>query len=332
MKRFTSFVVVLGTCCVTVGQDAGQVEAAADAAIPFDHHMHIVSPRLNTMLKRLMDRDRSDEQYTDVGAILEVNRVERGLFLSAAYLWSGFGLGEQELAMVRAENDHLAAQVRVHADRSVGFCSVNPLRDYAEDEVRRCHEIGLVGLKLHLNHTKLDLRDRVQAEAVRDLLALAAELGMPVLIHVDSGADDFGREDLQRFVAMLESLPALELYIAHLGTNGGFDQSTRDALEVLDQAVVSGSLDHHTVLLELSGVVMSRENTRLQSVPAADLLELGVIMRRMGIERFVFGTDYSILDGPTYASQLRESLGLTDEEFDLLMSNGGPVLRALDDR
>jgi len=317
---------VLAGSVLAQGKDVG----SDTTPIPFDHHMHLVSPRMNSLLKRIgMERERPDTQYTEIGAILETNRVGRGLFLSAAYLWAGFGLGEQELAMVRAENDYLAAQVRENAGRAVGFCSVNPLRDYAEDEVRRCHGLGLQGLKLHLNNAKLDLKADERAEAVRSLLALAGELGMPVVVHLDSGADDFGRGDVERFVAMLADLPALEIYVAHLGTNGGFDDSTRAALEVFEKAFEGGTLDGHTVLLDLSGVVLSRKNTRIPPVPADDLLELGGIMRRMGVERFVFGTDYSILDGPTYAEQVRESLGLTDNELEMLMSNAGPVLREL---
>lgn len=44
----------------------------------------------------------------------------------------------QEIAEVRAENDWMISEVARFPDRLVAFCSVNPLRSYAIEEIARC--------------------------------------------------------------------------------------------------------------------------------------------------------------------------------------------------
>ena len=53
-----------------------------------------------------------------------------------------------EYTRVRAENDWVAAQVAQYPNRLVGFCAVNPLREYALREIARCKTVGLRGLKI----------------------------------------------------------------------------------------------------------------------------------------------------------------------------------------
>jgi uncharacterized protein len=55
-----------------------------------------------------------------------------------------------------------------------GFCSVNPLKGYAEREVERCAAIGLRGLKLHFTSSGVDLSNPAHVAHVRAVLANTA--------------------------------------------------------------------------------------------------------------------------------------------------------------
>ena len=63
--------------------------------------------------------------------------------------------GREQYDKVKAENDGTAQQVARFPDRLVGFCGVNPLKDYAVGEVRRCATIPQLrtGLKLHIGNS-----------------------------------------------------------------------------------------------------------------------------------------------------------------------------------
>ncbi len=114
-------------------------------------------------------------------ARLDAAGIQRALVLSTSYWFAG---GEpaaaNELASVRAEHDWLAQQVARYPGRLVGFCSLNPLRDYALAELSRCAgELRLTGIKLHLGDSRIDLLDAGQA-----VFAEAAAAGDPRMKNV----------------------------------------------------------------------------------------------------------------------------------------------------
>lgn len=99
------------------------------------------------MVKALADLrspDRSTAEPTattaaDVLAALDAAFVQRGLVLSIAYMFGSPDLTiEDEYAKVRSENAYVAEQVSAAPDRLVAACSINPLADYAFDEIERC--------------------------------------------------------------------------------------------------------------------------------------------------------------------------------------------------
>jgi len=74
-------------------------------------------------------------------AQLDEAGIRYGAVLSSAY-WHGSPLmrkiGGDEYANVRAENDWTIQEVSRFPDRLVAFCSFNPLKDYALQEIERC--------------------------------------------------------------------------------------------------------------------------------------------------------------------------------------------------
>ena len=116
----------------------------------------------------------------------------------------------------------------------MGFCSVNPLKDYAESEVGHCAAIGLRGLKLHFTSSAVDLSDADHVARVRRVLEAANRLRMPLLIHLRTRAGDYGEREANVFLDRL--LPAaadVPVVLAHMGGWGGYDKATDAALSTL---------------------------------------------------------------------------------------------------
>jgi predicted TIM-barrel fold metal-dependent hydrolase len=305
--------------------------ASALAQIPYDHHVHFMSADFLALLKKIgFPLSRPEAQYTDPAEILKTNPAGKAFFISMAYQLAGFGFGEAEYARVQAENDNLAKAAAEHPGRIFGFFSVHPLRDYAMKEVLRCHgELKLHGLKLHFDNSKINLRDPAHAKAVRDLLQIAGERKFPVLIHLDNRTPEFGRPDAQAFLdEILAKVPPLELYIAHLGTGGGFREQTKDVLELFERALKDRpEIWRHDIRFDISGVAFAEPLTRVPVLKEGQGREIGGILRRIGLDRFVFATDYPIVDAVAYLRQLRMTLGLSPEELEKILNNTGPLMR-----
>lgn len=90
-------------------------------------------------------------------AHLDAEGIKRAVVLSTAY-WYGRGAETKstpdEYAQVRRENDWVAQQVARYPARLVGFCSFNPLKNYAIEELNRCANSGR--LQKTLLHTLVE--------------------------------------------------------------------------------------------------------------------------------------------------------------------------------
>lgn len=195
---------------------------------PADHHVHVWSPAardVGIQIQKTLGQEVVAEEEMrvlsgdDVIAGLDSAGMERGVLISTAYF---FGIPdvsvENERAKVQAENDYVARQVAPHPDRLVGFLSVNPLADYALDEIERLanHE-AFAGLKLHLGNSDVDLRDGEDVARLREVFARANELGLAVVIHLGGRSDSFGAPDAEAFVnEVLPAAPDVPIQVAHM--------------------------------------------------------------------------------------------------------------------
>src|SRR5688500_15928134 len=91
-----------------------------------------------------------------------------------------------------AANDAVLAAAADHADRLVCFCRVDP-HDGAVAEARRCLDAGARGIKLHPRAERFGM----DAPAVGDIVALAHERRVPVLIHAGRGIPALGRRTVE---------------------------------------------------------------------------------------------------------------------------------------
>jgi predicted TIM-barrel fold metal-dependent hydrolase len=105
-----------------------------------------------------------------------------------------------------AANDAALAAVADHPERLVAFCRVSP-HDGALAEARRALAAGARGIKLHPRAERFGMDEPV----VGELVALAHERRMPVLIHAGRGIPALG----QNTVRLAEQHPGATLILAH---------------------------------------------------------------------------------------------------------------------
>jgi predicted TIM-barrel fold metal-dependent hydrolase len=103
-------------------------------------------------------------------------------------------------------NDEALAAAEAAGGRLVPFCRVDPHQN-ALAEARRCLDAGARGIKLHPRAERFAMSE----PAVKDLVALADERGVPVLIHAGRGIPALGRDTLE----LARSYPRAHLILAH---------------------------------------------------------------------------------------------------------------------
>jgi predicted TIM-barrel fold metal-dependent hydrolase len=107
--------------------------AAAMAQPLADHHQHLFSPALAKLINgTAIDAAELVRHLDEAG-------IKRAVVLSTAYSHSNPARKvANDEPFVRADNDWTAEQVAKYPDRLVGFCGLNPLKDYALAELARC--------------------------------------------------------------------------------------------------------------------------------------------------------------------------------------------------
>jgi uncharacterized protein len=107
-----------------------------------------------------------------------------------------------------AANDAVLAAAAAQPERLVAFCRVSP-HDGALSEARRALDAGARGIKLHPRAERFGMDE----PAVAELVALAHERRLPVLIHAGRGIPALG----QNTVRLAERYPDATLILAHAG-------------------------------------------------------------------------------------------------------------------
>ncbi len=305
---------------------------STDAQLPkpsdiTDHHVHIMSPRMIKLFKDVgIPFSKPDADYSDTDAIVRRLGTKRMSLISMAYLFGHpeFGKVENELALVQAENYYLMAARKKIGSTVKVFCGINPLKDYAIDEVRRCkQQLRADGLKLHGNASQLYLTVPAQLEKIRAVFAFAAENKMPIVFHFDNSHRRFGQPDVKLFVdEILARIKPVKVQIAHLGSSGGFNDRTKAFLDAFVTAFATNpALKKHTIRFDLSAAALDKDSDGVRKLTDAEFADLASYIRKLGVKRVVFGTDYPLYSVREYVEILRSRVKLTEREIKQILSN-----------
>src|SRR3954447_16285510 len=112
------------------------VIAALAPAQVIDYHQHLYSPVAGPISISGWKGVTADELIP----LMDVANIRRAVVLSTAYSLANPHKPPvpNEREAVRKDNDWTSTQVAKYPDRLVVFCSVNPLKSYAVEEIDRC--------------------------------------------------------------------------------------------------------------------------------------------------------------------------------------------------
>ena len=258
-------------------------------------------------------------------AELDAAGVKRAVVLSVAF-WFGSPRRkvEDEYAKVRAENDWVAQQVARFPDRLVGFCSFNPLKDYALEELDRCTKNpNFKGLKLHFGNSGVDLLNPQHVEKVRQVFRAANEKRLPIVAHLWTTDKRYGREHSEIFLKQIvPAAPDIPIQIAHMAASGP-NYHSDDALEVYANAAVAGDPRMKNVYFDVASMVTRNTRPEVLALVAKRL-------RQLGLQRVLFGSDRApggSNDSPKDAWEAFRRLSLSEAEFRKVAGNVAPYMR-----
>lgn len=317
---------------------------AQPPAPAFDHHVHLLSPRLVADWKSLgVPFSRPDAAYVAADGLLGGERpLRQVLLLPMAHFYGndefrgGLRLSEaDERTRVSGENDHVAREARRWPGRAAALCAVDFRRPYAWDELRRCRkQLASPGVKLHLGSARADLRSAETLAALARLAAWAEAERLLLLLHFDPQRPGLERADVERFLAtVLAPHPELELLVAHLGGSGGYSAWPRAVLGAFSDWLAveeRAGRPRRSLRLEVSAALLEKESEGVPATSEAEALALGDDLRRLGLARVLFGSDYPVFDPWRQAELLGQRAGLTRDELARLLANRAPLLERLE--
>jgi len=307
-------------CVVALASPQGEPHSYAD------YHQHLFSPEIARRSPSLQPI-----AAADLVPLLDAAGIERAAVLSLGYQFGNPNRPpvEDEYEHVKAENDWTSREVARYPQRLVGFCGVNPLRDYAREEIDRCAKDPQLrtGLKMHFGNSDVDLLNPQHVKALQGVFRAANAHRMAIVVHLRSTISQkrpYGASQARAFLTdVLPSAPDVPVQIAHLAGAGGYDDPLVDeALAVFVDAIAANDARMAKVLFDVSGVAgLGQWKTK------TDLIAKRI--RELGVERVLYGSDGAGGRNPTpgqaWAAFLE--LPLTRAEVQTIASNIAPYMR-----
>lgn len=305
-----------------------------------DHHVHLLGPTLVADWKALgAEFSRPDAAYASADGLLgSPAGSEPGLtgawLVPMAHLYGneefrlGLGLSEEEEERrAHAENLHVAHEAARRPGTTVALVSVDPLRPWALRELERMrHEPGVIGVKVHLACAGFDFGAAEHLTRLERVVAWVEEAGQVLLLHLDPRRRGTEAGDVTRLLEIvLGPHPEANVVIAHLGGSGGFGPWTQAVLATLTTWLDDEAARGHPrrgFFVDLSAVPMIRESEGVPPTSAEELAALAPALRRLGLERVLFGSDYPVFDSREHARFLRERSGLSEAELAPILARG----------
>lgn len=337
MSIFAKMLAIVAAGVLIVQGAAEASEPAVRPVAPLvDHHMHIQSIAVSTMMREIKAKAPdafkgiSDDVFavrTGTDALRELDRagIRQGVLLSAGYMFGSpmLQLDPAEAARrMHAENQYNVDAALASHGRLIAFVGVNPIAANAIDELAYwSRQPGASGVKLHLGNSQFDFDSTEQMEKLAAFFRAASVAKMPLIVHT-RGTRGFTPRNVRRFIdTVLSQAGDLPIQIAHGGGYGGVDAATLDALAAYGDAIARKAPGTRNLVFDISAVVQ----LDLGETPekrAEHVRDYVASMRKIGLNRFVLASDWPGLHPPAeYFSIERTELPVTDREWRQLCRN-----------
>jgi predicted TIM-barrel fold metal-dependent hydrolase len=335
----TVALIFMSACLMALGVAPA---AAAPPLLAVDHHVHIFSPegsRVLGLICKALGPSGCPPQVShapstgdEVIAALDKAGIAKAVLLSGGYFFASPELPDGAVDLTkgtREENTFIVEQAHAHCDRLIPFVSVGPLAPNALEEIRYWgHRGGVAGVKLHLASANFDFRDPRQVRQLAAVFQAAAHAHLAILIHMQTRAADYGAEDAQIFLKDVYPRAAgVTVQIAHAAGGGGVDGHQLAALETFAQAIEARPHATRSLYFDLAMVPDLFANEGKIAATPPNVAALEILMRRIGMARFLPASDYTPgLDLRAYYSNQRSALGLSAAEWQQLAGNAAPYV------
>ena len=294
--------------------------SVAGAQPAVDHHQHLFSPALAELVKL------TPITAADLVRHLDDAGIKRAVVLSTAYSFSNPARKVQnDYDFVRTDNDWTAEQVAQYPERLIGFCGLNPLKDYALGELARCAKNPHLrrGLKLHFGNSFVEYHNPQHLEQVKRVLRAANGYGMAIVVHMRANTSQkMGREEALLFLnELLPAAPDIPVQIAHMGGAGGVEPAIfNDVLGVFVEAIAKGDPRTKNLWFDVTSVAANLTPETTERIVQR--------IRQLGVQRLLFGSDAAVPNNlPALTWAAFRKLPLTDAEFRTIESNVAPYVR-----
>lgn len=272
----------------------------ATTPVVVDHHVHVHSPEILTFLpgycSSLGRIGACPEVFLkpltvdDLLADMDAAGVRKAWMMSTGYLAESPMMvppRPDAAQLVHAGNAFTVMQARSHPDRLVAFIGVNPLTPTALSEIAHWKDDPFAtGVKIHLTNSGVDLRDPADVVHLAAVFRAAGQAHMPILIHMRTRDEDYGAQDVRIFLdQVLPQAAGVPVIIAHSGGWGGLDDNTWSAMQGFADALAEHPELKRNLYFDLA-------QTFKKDTSDTDLARLVVMMRRIGLGRFVAGSDW----------------------------------------
>lgn len=322
----------------------GPATGAAEPPQPLaEHHLQLRSVAAADLLFQIQGKDRDTAPLaaisaTDVIAAIDAAAIEEAIVISSAYLFSMPDLNPSaEYSLVMSENDYVAEQVALASDRLTGICSVNPLADYALDEIQRCAQrLGLNGLYLDFENSDIDLRNSAQISTLATIFEFLEALQFPALLQIRTRSPSYGAIDIKLFIdRVLSEAPTTDIQIAGFAGSGGYDAATDRAMAEFIEAFADGRLEPSNFQFDLAGVVVAPgagQTTQAQNRILDDNERLAQRVKQLDPQQVLFATGWQDSHSAdierigTNQNNITRLLSLTEEELVTLFQTRSRLL------
>jgi uncharacterized protein len=297
-----------------------------------DHHQHLFSPALAALISPAPPAAPTAAiTAKDLIGQLDAAGIERAVVLSTAYIWEQPSRNvENASEKLRADNDWTSQQVAQYPDRLIGFCGLNPLKDYVLEELARCAKDPNLrrGVKMHFGNSEVDYTNAQHIEQLRRVFRAANGYGMAIVVHMRASFSrklPYGRDAALVFLTeLVPAAPDVTIQVAHLAGGGGpGDTLAQQALEVFAEVMTKpDSLGKH-LYFDVTGIGSTAKITPEEATLFAARI------RQLGIHRILYGSDAASGGNPPprAAWAAFRDLPLTQQEIETIASNVPPYMR-----
>ncbi len=185
-------------------------------------------------------------------------------------------------------NDFIINECREHSE-FIGFGTLHPDAENMDEEIEKIISGDLKGIKIHPDFQKFNIDDEKAMNIYRKI-----EGRLPILIHMGDDRYDFSKP--YRLAKVLDEIPGLKVFAAHLGGYQCWDESIK-LLSKRENVIFDTSSTLAFVSVEYAKKIISEFNT----------------------DNLIFGTDFPMWD---HSEELERffALELSDDKNKKILS------------